>query len=94
MMVSRQLVESQAYIHEEHELVNRFVSKLFPGYPASFDGKIIHYNASLCPEFPFHVRLPPPKCSSLLRGNLLSPTTLAVQVKYNDGDEEDITEAE
>ncbi|KAL0035214.1 hypothetical protein WJX79_006392 [Trebouxia sp. C0005] len=69
MMVSRQLVESQAYIHEEHELVNRFVSKLFPGYPASFDGKIIHYNASLCPKFPFHV-------------------------KYNDGDEEDITEAE
>ncbi|DBA97542.1 TPA: hypothetical protein ACH3X1_015236 [Trebouxia sp. C0004] len=69
MMVSRQLVESQAYIHEEHELVNRFVSKLFPGYPASFDGKIIHYNASLCPDFPFHV-------------------------KYNDGDEEDITEAE
>ncbi len=58
MMVSRQLVESQAYIHEEHELVNRFVSKLFPGYPASFDGKIIHYNASLCPDFPFHVRLP------------------------------------
>ena len=57
-MVSRTLVESQAYIHEQHELVNRFVSKVFPGYPVSFEGKIIHYNATLCPDYPFHVSPP------------------------------------
>ena len=58
-MVSRMLVESHAYIHEQHELVNRFVSKMFPGYPVTFEGKIIHYNATLCPEYPFHVGCQP-----------------------------------
>ena len=57
-MVSRMLVESHPYIHEHHELVNRLVSKVFPGYPVTFEGKIIHYNATLCPEYPFHVRIP------------------------------------
>lgn len=57
-MVSRMLVESHPYIHEQHELVNRFVAKVFPGYPVTFEGKIIHYNASLCPEYPFHVESP------------------------------------
>ena len=74
VMVSRQLVESQAYIHQEHELVNRFVSKLFPGYPTSFEGKIIHYNAGLCPEYPFHVTYS--NTTMATRKTSLKPSTL------------------
>lgn len=96
-MVSRQLVESQPYLHEQHDLVGRLVSKPFLGWNCRFTGKIIHFNTALCPEHPFHV-------SFLQKGERAQCLPLndrtnwgcipSLQIKYDDGDEEDVTEAE
>lgn len=96
-MVSRQLVESHPYLHERHDLVGRLISKPFLGWNCNFTGKIIYFNTRLCPEHPFHVSSSRSKeaCYVLPVNDDTDPCYYSLlQIKYDDGDEEDITEAE